>query len=152
MPKQLLKQLITDLIWIEKTLVRLLAKAYGLDKIHSIPEFKIMIRVKATDPDAPFTLGLTEVSDSEGDVLELAGFQFSDPVSDNPDAVSILDYAAGAGNVHFGAPGVANLKTEVSKASDGTVVFSIVQSFEVSAGDPVNFKGGFVVEGHPDEG
>lgn len=109
-----------------------------------------MLTVKATQPDAPFTLSITSAADSEGNPIPASLFSFDTPTSDNVGAVEIVSYdsAARSGVLRFGAsnpdgsPNIANLTVNVLDA-DGHVVGVLGEQIAVTFGDVASFEGGF---------
>lgn len=115
-----------------------------------------MITVKATQPDAPFTLSITSAADAEGNPIPASSFTFEQPQTDNVGAVEILSYdpATASGVLRFGASNpdgtanIANLTVNVVGA-DGNVAGLFGEQIAVTYGDVATFEGGFSINLEP---
>lgn len=104
-------------------------------------EVKIMFIVKDDNPDVRYSIAMPTVTDSEGHDIPDAVLTF-EVTSDNADIVQITPDAENprSGDVHFGAPGLANVNVQVK--SGDTLLGSFGAQFTVTAGDPAAISGG----------
>lgn len=103
-------------------------------------EVIFMYVVKDDNPDVGYGIGIGEVTDSEGNVIENAQLSV-EVTSDNEAAVSVEPAEGGlSGSIHFGAPGQATLTANVKSAS-GVLLATGAASFTVTTGDPAAVAG-----------
>ena len=97
---------------------------------------EIMYIVKDDNPDVGYSISYTAF-DAEGNALDASATK-SSVVSDNESVVSVLD-----GQIHFGAPGLANINVTVSDLND-VLLGSFGAQFTVTTGDPASISGGSI--------
>lgn len=91
--------------------------------------------VKADNPTVGFSVGLGDVTDSEGNPTDGSGLGV-EIVSTDEVVVKVNKDADGkSGTVEFGSPGVASVQITVTDKK-GTVIGSGGAGFTVTAGDP----------------
>lgn len=109
-------------------------------------DFQMSYTVKDDHQDEPFSIApVTGAKDAEGNDIPATDFTTSPAVSDNPDAVSIVDDGSGGQALHFGGPGTAHVSVDTSY--QGELVKHSEAAITVTTGtlDPNSVQGGDLV-------
>lgn len=117
------------------------AERFVYEQPHLTGGFKIMFVVEADHADTRYAIAPASAVDSEGNAIPDADLIY-EIVSDNPAAVEITPDTDNvlAGNVHFGAPGLANVNATVKFGE--VLLGSFGAQFTITAGDPAAITGG----------